>query len=140
MEQVHGFYPAGDVKECCRFVQQDQRTFLNQGLGNHGLLTFSVRQFGGVGLCLVGNSYGLQCMSDYFVIAGVQSSEKARVRLSSEGYQLIDGQPAGLSLVGQYHSDGARTFPFGIGCDGTSQQFEGTFQGHLCGGQCAQQS
>ena len=104
MQQHHGLDPAGNVEESRRLVQQDDRALLRQGFGDHGLLPFTVAQFGYVVLCFMGNAGCRQRLFDNLPIGFLQLSEETGVRMTAQRHQFVNGDAARIRLFRQYNT------------------------------------
>ena len=94
VKQCEYLYSAYRIKEGCRFVKKYYRAFLDYSFGNHGLLTFTVREIGCIIFGFVAYSRKVQGIVYDFFVVGRQAAEEykgARLEYPQQHiFSLID--------------------------------------------------
>ena len=140
VKQCEYFYPAYRVKEGCRFVKKYYRAFLDYSFGNHGLLTFSVREIGCIIFGFVTYSRKVQGIVYDFFVVGRQAAEESGVWLPSKSYKLSHCQCSCKDSFRQYKSDGARQFLFRVSRNWFIHKGKAAVKYALRSGDCTQES
>ena len=139
-EQTHHFHTAFHIQKSRRLIQENQRTFLHQCFGYHGFLTLSIGQFGHITTCLSNHTDLFQRPPYQGFVGRSQTAEKTSVRLTPQSHQFVNGQPACLHAVGQYHTDGFGTLMRTVSLQRPPHEFQTAGQRGLHAGQRTQQS
>ena len=105
IKQLHDFHLAGIIKESRRLVQEDNRSLLREGLGNHHLLPFAIRERMHHAPRQVPDVYQVYGLLHLALILRAQRPPETGIRTPAHTDQVRHAHVADLALLGQHHAN-----------------------------------